>query len=333
MTDRFLVMGNKKLVDKYGRHIDYLRISVTDRCNFRCFYCMPEEGIQLLPKKDILSYDEISTVAECAVKTGINKFRITGGEPLVRRGIIGFLGRLAKLPGVKKVSLTTNGLLLEKYYKDLNKAGIDSINISLNSLNNSTFCRLTRTNAFNKVKRGINLLLKSGFRNIKINTVIMRGFNDNEVPDFVAMTIENPIAVRFIEHMPCGKWTSDLLGQIVKAGDILDVIRKSGNIAPEKKKLGSGPARYYRIKGAKGFIGFISPVSKPFCSECNRLRLTADGYLKSCLLSNKIVDLKPLIRGKGFFPNAIKDAFTKAASLKPRVHCFEELTNMSRIGG
>jgi cyclic pyranopterin phosphate synthase len=326
-------MPNKKLIDKFGRHIDYLRISVTDRCNFRCFYCMPEEGIQLLPKEDILSFEEIITIVKYAVKAGINKFRITGGEPLVRNGVIGFLGKLKKLPGVKRVALTTNGLLLEKYYKDLKKAGIDGINISLNSLNGSTFCRLTRSKSFNKVRRGIRLLLKGGFKNIKINTVIMRGFNDKEIPDFIKMAIENPVAIRFIEHMPCGKWTADSLGQIVKTGDILDIIRKSENIMPEKKKLGVGPAHYYRIKGAKGFIGFIAPVSAPFCKECNRLRLTADGYLKSCLLSNKIVDLKPLIRGNEFSSNAIRDAFKKAASLKPRVHCFEELTNMSRIGG
>ncbi len=320
---------NRLIRDNYGRRVNYLRISVTDRCNFRCLYCMPPEGVHLLPREEILSYEEIIQVVKTAIRMGITKFRVTGGEPLIRPGIIGFLEELVKTPGVENVSLTTNGSFLLSYYQQLSAVGLGSINISLNSLKEDNFAELSGVSDFNRVWNGINALLDAGFNNIKLNTVIMRGFNDSEIMDFVRLTVSQPLVVRFIEHMPCGAWHNDSYKSTVPAGEIMKIIKTFGCLAPAHKNIGYGPAKYYQFENARGLVGFISPVSEPFCGSCNRLRLTADGQLKSCLLSTDTIDLKPIISSH----SQLADAFIRAAMLKPGVHHNEELTVMSRIGG
>ncbi|MEW6026835.1 MAG: GTP 3',8-cyclase MoaA [Planctomycetota bacterium] len=350
---------NHLIQDNHGRRVNYLRISVTDRCNFRCLYCVPPEGVSLLPREEILSYEEIMQVVKAAVGLGITRFRVTGGEPLSRPGIIGFLETLVKTPGVEYVSLTTNGSFLLCYHQQLNAIGLGGINVSLNSLKRQGFAELSGVDGFNRVWDGINALIGNGFNNIKLNTVIMRGYNDGEIMDFVRLTVDRPLTVRFIEHMPCGVWQNDSYDSTVPSGEIMETIRTSGHLAPSPKSIGYGPARYYRFEDAQGLVGFISPVSEPFCASCNRLRLTADGRLKACLLSNDIVDVKsilmansplaihaysgdacprPLRRSgdearRGQRNSQLPDAFIRAAMLKPAVHHNEELVVMSRIGG
>ena len=317
--------------DSYGRLTNYLRISITDRCNFRCLYCMPPEGVPLLPREEILSYEEIIQVVKTAIGLGITRFKITGGEPLVRSGIIDFLKTLVQTPGVQWVSLTTNGLLLQKYASQLIDSGINSINVSLNSLKADTFARLSGgVDGLNDVRAGIDALLNCGYKNIKINTVVVNGYNDDEIPDLARLTITQPIALRFIEYMSCGNWQEKSSGWTISARELISQIGRLGRLSPASAgQLGQGPARYYQLQGAKGVIGFITAVSQPFCVTCNRLRLTADGQLKSCLLSTDTVDLKPIISSNP----QLADAFIRAAMLKPGVHHNEELTTMSRIGG
>ena len=331
------------LIDNYGRQITYLRVSVTDRCNLRCIYCMPREGIPLLPREKILSYEEIIKVIKVAFRLGITNFRITGGEPLVRSGIVNFLENVLKTAGVKpapakagsggSVSLTTNGLLLKQYTPQLKKLKLGGINISLNSLSEDNFQRLTGVKGLQIVRNGIEALLKEGFNNLKINTVVIRGFNDMEIIDFARLTIDRPVTVRFIEYMPCGIWPNQPVHRVVSAEEIINRLKVLGEILPVNKPIGYGPARYYQISGAQGIIGFITAVSQPFCADCNRLRLTADGYLKSCLLSPDTIDLKPILRSGSDSSGMLKNAFIQAAALKPKSHQKEILAPMSRIGG
>lgn len=335
----------KPLKDKYNRQINYLRISVTDRCNFRCRHCMPSEGITLLPREEILSYEEIIKVIDVALRLGITNFRITGGEPLIRTDIIDFLNQLIKTPRVESVSLTTNGFLLKEYFQSLKDIGLHNINIGINSLAEDNFTKFTGINGLQKVKQGIEALLQAGFsaksqwssgsggQHIKINTVIIRGFNDTELLNLARLTFEYPIYLRFIEYMPCGKWNDDSFGLTVPAEEIMAHIRTLGELSPINKIIGHGPAQYYQCKGAQGLIGFIAPISQPFCSQCNRLRLTADGQLKSCLLSMDTIDLKPILRTFPVPLDELENAFFQAAALKPKTHCREKLTPMSRIGG
>ncbi|MDI6788870.1 MAG: GTP 3',8-cyclase MoaA [Planctomycetota bacterium] len=325
-------MDNHKCLirDNHGRRVNYLRISVTDRCNFRCLYCRPPEGVPLLPREEILSYEEIIQVVKTAVRMGITKFRVTGGEPLVRSGVVDFLKTLVQTPGVQWVSLTTNGLLLQKYANQLIASGINSINISLNSLKADTFTKLSGgVDGLKDVRAGIDTLLKCGYKNIKINTVIMNDYNDDEILDLARLTINQPIALRFIEYMPCGNWQENSSGWTISARELISQIGTLGRLGPVSRQLGQGPARYYQLHGAKGIIGFITAVSQPFCATCNRLRLTADGQLKSCLLSTDTIDLRPIIHSD----SQLSDAFIRAAMLKPAVHHNEELAVMSKIGG
>lgn len=352
------------LTDKYNRQISYLRVSVTDRCNFRCRHCMPAEGIPLLPREEILRYEEIMKVINTALRLGITNFRITGGEPLIRMGIIDFLHKLIRTPSVESVSLTTNGFLLNENCRSLKNIGLHSINIGLNSLNEDNFTKFTGVNGLQKVRLGIKSLLREGSQNIKINTVIIRGFNDTELLDFARLTFEYPISLRFIEYMPCGQWTNNSFGRTIPTEEIIaqlgvlgefspvNPVRKTSDTSYDRKnklsirkelsngvnkRVGHGPAQYYQFNGAPGLIGFISPISRPFCSQCNRLRLTADGQLKSCLLSTEMIDLKPILSltgsRKGRTNQKLEKAFIHAAELKPKTHCREKLTPMSRIGG
>ncbi|MEK7448062.1 MAG: GTP 3',8-cyclase MoaA [Planctomycetota bacterium] len=327
--------------DSFNREINYLRISVTDRCNFRCQYCLPSEGVALLPREQILSYEEILEVARAAVEVGINKFRITGGEPLVRPGVVGFLERLINLTGVKRVSLTTNGYLLGEYAEELSRLNLGSINIGLNTLQEARFKQITGVSNNRLVLKGIKKLVEYGFERVKINTVLLKNVNEDEILDFARLTGKYPVSVRFIEFMPCGKW-SENMDKVLMGDEIISVIEKGlGRLNPESGVPGDGPARYFKLPDAQGTLGFIMPVTNPFCNRCNRLRLTSDGLIKSCLLSTERVNIKPWVSDPSVNSGAepaeahqklvemLKNIITK----KPYAHEGCRDIQMSKIGG
>ncbi|MFH1230714.1 MAG: GTP 3',8-cyclase MoaA [Planctomycetota bacterium] len=323
--------------DRFGREINYLRISITDRCNFRCFYCMPPAGIKpLLPSSEILSYEEILEIVKTSTNLGITNFRITGGEPLVRKDIISLLQKMRGLSGVESIALTTNGYLIDDFAEHLSKIGLYSINIGLNSFNRDNFKTITGIDGLNKVRKGIRHILETGFSNLKINTVLLKDYNEEEVIAIAKLTLEYPVAVRFIEYMPCGNWETNS-DSIIKGDEIIK--RISGNIGELTRiedKYGSGPAQYYRLPNAPGKIGFIMPVSHFFCADCNRIRLTADGHLKSCLLSEEEIDLKPILReikDKRIQTIKLNEALKNAILAKPERHLYKRENVMSRIGG
>jgi len=323
------------LADSYHRPVNYLRISVTDRCNLRCIYCMPAGGIStLLAHDDILTYEEISVVAQAAAELGIVKLRLTGGEPLVRKGLPELVAMLAAIEGIDDISLTTNGVLLENYADELKEAGLHRVNVSLDSLCGDTFHRITRVGELDRVLRGIEAARGAGLNPVKTNTVVIRGINDDEVLDFARLTIEGDWHVRFIEYMP---FTIDGGGEdlLVPVEEIRRRIETLGELESSLPS-GGGPAKYFRLPGASGTIGFISPVSEHFCSVCNRLRLTADGKLRPCLSSDDEIDLLHPLR-QGVTVGDIKLLIQKAVSRKPAGHRLKAGVTcerlMAQIGG
>jgi cyclic pyranopterin phosphate synthase len=284
--------------DRYDRDINYLRVSVTDRCNLRCKYCLPKDGVSLIGHDDILRYEEILRVIRVASNLGISKVRITGGEPLVRKGLIDFIAAVNAIPGIVDISLTTNGILLEKYAEDLFHAGIKRVNISLDSLDPDKYAEITRGGDLHAVLRGIDAVKRIGFSPIKINTVVIQGFNDGEILDFAAMSLEKPYQIRFIELMPMGG--IDNGGKYLSNEYVMEQIQKVHALEEinGKKAKTDGPARIFKLKDGMGEVGFISPVSHHFCFSCNRLRLTAEGHLRACLLSDDEIDLKKKLREK-----------------------------------
>ena len=304
------------LTDSHGRTINYLRLSVTDRCNMRCLYCMPAEGIRLLDHNDILRYEDLLTIARTAVNLGIEKIRVTGGEPLVRKGILPFLERLASLPGLQQLVLTTNGLHLAEMAESLRRAGVQRLNISLDSLKPETFASITRGADLDRVLAGIDAAEGAGFP-LKINMVVMGGINDAEVIDFAAQTLHRPLTVRFIEYMPSLKekgWKT----RLVPGETILGRIGERFSFSAEKTDGLAGPARMFRIRGAVGTFGIITPVTGHFCGQCNRIRVTASGLLRGCLFSEGSLDLKPLLdRGD---QDALTAALHTVITRKPRQH-------------
>jgi len=287
-----------ELVDTEKRHLNYLRISITDRCNLRCLYCAPEGRIPKLAHDDILSYEEILRLVKIGIQLGIRKVRITGGEPLVRKGAVELLARLTRIRKLKDVSLTTNGVLLAPYAQRIFDAGIRRINISLDSLNPKKYAQITGYDLFGKVWAGIQLSREIGFTPIKINVVAMRGINDDEIVDFGRLSLDHPFHVRFIEYMPIGNSRTRSRDQILTP-EIKEMITTIGKLTPVGNSQNDGPARRYRLAGAQGEVGFISALSHHFCNRCNRLRLTADGKLRACLLSDHHVTLKELLRNGG----------------------------------
>jgi len=324
------------LVDPQGRRINYLRLSVTDRCNLRCTYCMPAKGVQKLGHSDILSYEELRKVAKVAVSLGVEKVRITGGEPLVRKGILGFLASLAALPGLKHLVLTTNGVFLKEMASDLRGAGVESLNISLDSLKPETFSQITRGGELRRVLEGIDAAERAGFPFIKINMVVMRGVNDAEVAEFAALTLDRPHRVRFIEYMPTlpkEGWRS----LTVSGAELMSRLSRHFQWQPVQKEALSGPATYWQIAGAAGMIGVITPISCHFCNDCNRIRVTSTGLAKSCLFSEGTIDLKPLLReGDEAY---LQEALRRVIDAKPQRHCLTETSTecppiaMSQVGG
>jgi len=271
------------LRDRYGRKIDYLRISVTDRCNLRCVYCMPESGVIPKNPRELLSFEEIEEVARAAISLGINKIRITGGEPLVRRDLVSLIGNLS----ISDLSITTNGTFLEDYAQGLKEAGLHRVNISLDTLKEEKYEFITRSGRLPEALRGIEIALQVGLSPVKINVVVMRGINDDEIVDFVKLSYDKPVSVRFIEFMPFGRnlfWGEE---RFIPMSEVKARCQSFAELLPTNGLPGSGPARYYRIKGGRGTMGFISPLSSPFCSRCNRLRLTSEGKLRPCLYSEK----------------------------------------------
>jgi cyclic pyranopterin phosphate synthase len=283
------------LTDTYNRRINYLRLSVTDRCNLRCFYCMPAEGVPDLGHSGVLSYENLLLIAECAVQMGIEKIRITGGEPTVRAGIVGFLSKLAAIPGLRHLALTTNGLLLQQMAADLYRSGVQRLNVSLDSLNPATFKEITRGGDLGKVLAGLDAAVAAGFDPPKINVVIMRGVNDGEILDFAELTRNRGCSVRFIEYMPVVK--QDGWQRLCFSGEeVLQRIGEQYPLEPVDKGAFSGPSQDFCIPGASGSIGIITAVSGHFCSDCNRIRVTARGQAKGCLFSDESVDLTPFLR-------------------------------------
>ncbi len=321
-----------ELFDSFQRGINYLRVSVTDRCNLRCIYCMSSEGIPLIPHSDLLSYEEICAVVRAAAGLGIMKVRLTGGEPLVRSELPGLIRMLTQIKGIDEISLTTNGALLKKYALELKQAGLKRVNVSLDTLRANRFQYIARLGRLSDVLDGIEAAMVADLQPVKINMVVMRGINDDEVIDFANMTRREGWHVRFIELMPFTELT-----EFVPSGELRQRIELLGALEPCRPKTGNGPARYFRLPGARGTIGFISPMTEPFCSSCNRIRLTSCGRLCPCLLSDDGIDLKEALRGNASIEE-IKQLIVEAVAFKPEHHRLTDAAvlvkrRMHRIGG
>jgi cyclic pyranopterin phosphate synthase len=316
------------LVDRFHRRINYLRISITDRCNLRCIYCMPPFGERKLRHREILRYEEFLRIVRIAIKLGIKKIRLTGGEPLVRKGIQGFIPMLTAINGLDDVSLTTNGVYLNDHLDMLKASGIKRINVSIDSLNRTKFKRITRFDYFTKVWEGIEKARDMGFYPIKLNVVMMKGMNDDEVLNFGSLAIEQPYYIRFIECMPVGLQANSLA--FIPNSEIeRSLVNRFGPLIPVSLGPNDGPARRFRFQGGKGEIGFISPISNPFCQDCNRLRLTANGMLLPCLLSGTEIDIKGPLR-RGCLDEELTEVFLRAVNLKPKCHALD-LDNHQRV--
>ncbi len=306
--------------DRYGRTIEYLRLSVTDRCNLRCQYCMPDEGVASVGHGNILSYEEMTRIAAAAVRLGVRKIRVTGGEPLVRRGLVGFIRTLARLPGHPEIALTTNGLLLAEYAGQLSEAGLARVNVSLDTLRPERFARLTRRSGLEQVLSGLEAAREAGLAPIKINMVPIRGFNDDEIADFARLTLERRCDVRFIEFMPVRGDLGFTADQRVGEEDILAALSRVDGLIPVEHPSLGGPARMYRYPQGKGRLGVITAVSRHFCGECNRLRLTADGRLRPCLMSDEELDLLAALRERDVDDRELEALLLNAAHDKPSGH-------------
>ena len=330
-------MPKHQLVDRYNRHLNYLRISITDRCNLRCIYCVPRAHIQRLTHDEVLRYEEILRLVRLGVRMGIDKVRVTGGEPLVRKGVFDFLTKLARTEGLKELTLTTNGMLLAEHIEEIQQSGIQRLNISLDTLDREKYRRITGVDGFERVWDGIVAADEKGFRPIKLNVVALRGVNDDELLAFARLTFKYPYHIRFIEYMPIGKDRMQF-GPALLVPEIKRAIESIGELTPLKRNSNYGPAERFRLKGAKGEIGFISALSHHFCSNCNRLRLTASGQLRPCLLSDFQVDLKSALRSGATDPE-LSEIFVEAVRNKPSDHTLSidnpsgVSCQMSSIGG
>jgi len=323
--------------DQYQRIIDYLRISIIDRCNLRCVYCMPQGGIKPLDHSSILKYEEIIRIARVAAGLGVKKIRITGGEPLIRRNLAYLVSSLAGIKGIEDLSLTTNGLLLEDMAGPLADAGLRRVNISLDSLRPDRYREITRGGDLKKALAGIEAAERAGLHPVKINMVPIKGCNEDEIEDFARLTLNGPLHVRFIEFMPIGAteyWNEE---KYISTEEIKKRVDLIAPLMPVKFRR-NGPARYFRFEGAPGVIGFISALTHHFCGSCNRLRLTSDGKLRPCLFSETEIDLKSAIRC-GASDQEIERLLRLAVEIKPDGHSlsqeksFSHLKPMSKIGG
>jgi cyclic pyranopterin phosphate synthase len=338
MIDLIASPEHPKLADAFHRAITYLRISVTDRCNLRCVYCMPEEGLPWISNADILGFDEITEIVRAAAKVGVRSIRLTGGEPLIRPHLDRLVAMIAAVPGIDDIALSTNGLLLADQVRNLRAAGLTRANISLDTLREDRFAAIARRPGLQRVLAGIDAAFAAGLGPIKLNCVVMRGQNDDEVADFAEMTRERAVAVRFIEVMPVHENVGEHANEYVSATEILDRIRAIGDLHPIDGPPGNGPARYYAFDGAKGSVGVISPLSHDYCDTCNRVRLSADGRLKLCLFGDHFIDLRTPVRD-GAGEDALIAILRGSMYVKPERHHLDIGTTasamraLSEIGG
>ncbi|MDD4753194.1 MAG: GTP 3',8-cyclase MoaA [Desulfitobacteriaceae bacterium] len=319
------------LTDRFHRKIEYLRISVTDKCNLRCRYCMPEEGVDIKSHEQLLRWEEIYRMVQAFTKEGISKVRITGGEPLVRKGLLNFIERLNNI-GLQDISITSNGILLSRMAADLKQAGINRINISLDSLNKERYAWITRGGDVNKVLKGIEAAFQAGLEPVKLNTVVVRGFNHDEVVDLALLSKDMPLHVRFIELMPVG--TDSIWGKdsFVSTAETIDRLREVGELKPARVN-GNGPAQVWQLPGCQGTVGFISAISNHFCAKCNRIRLTADGRIYPCLHSDNYLSCFESLRN-GTDDEELKTIVHRAVALKPgHHHLGVQERMMNAIGG
>jgi cyclic pyranopterin phosphate synthase len=335
----------KPLIDPFRRSIDYLRVSVTDRCNLRCVYCMPEQGVPSVPHREILTLEEIGRIIGVAAGMGLRRVRLTGGEPLVRKGIVELVRWVSQTPGIEDISLTTNAVLLPSYARELAAAGLKRVNVSLDTLRPQRFRQITRRGDLSDVMAGIAAARDAGLLPIRLNVVVMRGVNDDEVVEIARTTVEEDWQVRFIELMPfmdeqetCIRDASPALG-FVPAQEVNRQIEEAlGPLEAAETSTGSGPAKYYRLAAARGLIGFISPLSEAqFCATCNRMRLTADGKIRPCLLTDREVDLKETLRHGGS-DDDLRQRILEALASKPDAHHLSDgnrprRRRMAQIGG
>ncbi|MEA2022253.1 MAG: GTP 3',8-cyclase MoaA [Candidatus Caldatribacteriota bacterium] len=337
-----------RLIDNFGREISYLRVSITDRCNYRCIYCQPEKPFNFIPHQEILRYEEILEIVQEAASLGITKVRITGGEPLVRKGVVDFIKKLREIKKLEDISLTTNGFFLGEYANKLKAAGLNRVNVSLDSLQEEKYRKITRGGNLEKVLAGIHSAIEAELFPIKINTVVMKGINDDEIDDFVKLTLKNKVNIRFIEFMPStDKLITEFKDGFISVLKIRDYLIKKYLLKPVKIYSNNGPAKYYQINAAKSTVGFITALSQHFCESCNRIRLTSDGKIRPCLFSNKEIDIKSEIRNSEksnlntpcLRKKLIQEKIIEAVKLKPARHKLstkiEEKVSfqMSRIGG
>jgi len=325
----------RTLVDQFGRRIEYLRISVTDRCNFRCLYCMPPEGLEWLPKSDILSYEEIAAIVNQLAPLGLRRVRITGGEPTLRPQLERLVAMLRAVRGIEDIALSTNGVKLEAMAESLRAAGLDRINMSADSLRPDRIAAIARRSIPFDPVRAASAAQGAGLDPIKINVVVMRGINDDELEDFARLTLVHPWHVRFIELMPVGDLRSLTWEHVVPSDEVITRIAQLGTLRPASGPArGNGPARYHRFDGAAGTVGVISPMTHTYCETCNRVRLTADGRLRTCLFGDHEVNLRdPLRRGEDLVP-----LYAQALAEKPREHALLQmkvggLRALSEVGG
>ncbi|MEK6671848.1 MAG: GTP 3',8-cyclase MoaA [Nitrospirota bacterium] len=323
--------------DSFDRIIDYMRISITDRCNLRCVYCMPSNGVEAVEHCDILTFEEIARIVRVAAGLGVRKIRITGGEPLARKGVAHLISSIKAVEGIEDISLTTNAILLGGLAKELADSGLNRVNISLDSFRPERYREITRGGDISQVMSGIEAAEKAGLTPIKLNVVPMSGFNDDEIEDFARLTLTTPYHVRFIEFMPIGgrdSWSSD---KYIPTDRIMERVEKIAPLIPVRLRK-HGPARYYRFENASGVIGFISAITHHFCNDCNRLRITSDGKLRPCLFSDTEIDLKPAIRSSDS-DKEIERLLRLSIAIKPDGHNINKqshlksLSAMSRIGG
>ncbi len=326
------------LTDQFDRPVTYLRVSVTDKCNLRCIYCMPERGLPWLPKSDILAYEEIGCIVEAAAAVGVNGVRISGGEPLVRKNLDRLVGVIARTPGIRDVSLSTNGLLLAEQLDRLRSAGLQRVNVSLDTLRPERFAELARRPGLDRVLAAIEACTAAGLAPVKINCVVMRGKNDDEIADFAQWTKHAAVYVRFIEVMPVHENLQVQRDAYIGSDEILERVRAIGDLRAVKGPGGNGPARYYAFDGAPGAVGVISPLSHDYCERCNRVRLTADGRLRLCLFGDNEIDLRTPVR-EGASTAEIARIFRASMLVKPERHHLEvgeassRMLAFSEIGG
>ncbi len=323
------------LRDQWGRSIEYLRISVTDRCNFRCVYCMPLEGLQWLPKAEILTYEEITEIVRQLSPLGLRRLRITGGEPTIRPDLESLVRQLRAIPGIEDIALSTNGAKLPQMARSLRDAGLDRVNMSADSLRPERIAAIARRNLGFDPIAAADAAEAAGLGPIKLNVVVLRGTNDDEIEDFARLTIDRPWHVRFIELMPVGDMRELTWEHVVPSDEVLERIAALGALSPDDGPArGNGPAKYYRLAGAAGTIGVITPMTHTYCGSCNRVRLTADGRLRTCLYGDHEVNLRdPLRQG-----SALEPLFRQALAEKPKEHALLQmqvggLRALSQVGG